>query len=65
VEHHPDPADLLRSLKAIGAGSAVPGRGGLGGRRITLEALRRYREAHGGPDGVPATWHVVYAVASR
>jgi malonyl-CoA O-methyltransferase len=27
--------------------------------------LRRYEAAHGGPAGVAATWHVVYAVASR
>jgi hypothetical protein len=27
--------------------------------------LRRYDEAHAGPAGVPATYHVVYAVAVR
>ena len=65
VEHHPDPGALLRSLKRIGAQGATPGPGGLGGRRITLDMLRRYQGRHGGPRGVPATWHVVYAVASR
>jgi malonyl-CoA O-methyltransferase len=65
VEHHPDPAALLRSLKRIGAQGATPGPGGLGGRRVLLEALERYRLAVGGPNGVPASWHVVYAVASR
>jgi len=65
VERHADPADLLRALKRIGAQGATPGPGGLGGRRVLLEALERYRSAHGGPDGVPASWHVVYAVASR
>ncbi len=64
VEHHPDPAALLRSLKRIGAQGATPGPGGLGGRRTLLAALERYRLA-GGPNGVPASWHVVYAVASR
>ena len=67
VERHPDARALLRSLKAIGAQNAAPegGQAGLAGRRVTLEMLRRYDEAHGGPAGVPATWHVVYALASR
>jgi malonyl-CoA O-methyltransferase len=65
VERHADPAALLRSLKRIGAQGATPGAGGLGGRRATLDMLRGYQRRHGGPDGVPATWHVVYAVASR
>ena len=67
VERHPDARALLRSLKAIGAQNAAPeaGSAGLAGRRVTLEMLRRYDEACGGPAGVPATWHVVYALASR
>jgi hypothetical protein len=27
--------------------------------------LRRYEERHRCPAGVPATWHVIYAVATR
>jgi len=67
VEHHADARALLRTLKAIGAQNAAPGAGtaGLAGRRVTLEMLRRYDATHGGPLGVPATWHVVYALASR
>lgn len=66
VERHPDARAVLRSLKAIGAQNASPAAGaGLAGRRTTLEMLRRYELAHAGPAGVPATWHVVYAVASR
>jgi len=67
VERHPDARSLLRSLKAIGAQNAAPeaGSAGLAGRRVTLEMLRRYDEAYGGSSGVPATWHVVYALASR
>lgn len=65
VEHHPDARAVLRALKAIGAQNAAPGAGGLAGRRTTLEMLRRYEARHGGPGGVPATWHMVYAVASR
>ena len=63
VERHPDARAVLRSLKAIGASGAVPGARGLGGRADTLAALRRYDGRHGGPAGVPATFHVIYAVA--
>jgi malonyl-CoA O-methyltransferase len=65
VLHHPDARAVLRDLKALGASAAVPGRRGLGGRAATLETLRRYEAAHRGPDGVPVTWHVVYALARR
>jgi malonyl-CoA O-methyltransferase len=65
VEWHADARAVLRALKEVGASSAVPGRAGLGGRAATLEALRRYDAAHAGPDGVPATYHVVYAIAGR
>lgn len=65
VEHHPDARAVLRALKAIGAQNASPAAAGLSGRRTTLEMLRRYQERHGGPAGVPVTWHMVYAVASR
>lgn len=65
VERHADARAVLRALKAIGAQSAAPGLAGLAGRRTTLEMLRRYDALHGGSGGVPATWHVVYAVASR
>ena len=63
VERHPDARAVLRALKALGASSAVPGKRGLGGRAETLELLRRYDAAHGGPAGVPATYHVLYALA--
>lgn len=64
-EHHPDARAVLRSLKEIGATSAVPGARGLGGRGATLEMIRRYEAGHRDARGVRATWHVVYAVASR
>jgi malonyl-CoA O-methyltransferase len=63
VERHPDARAVLRALKALGASSAVPGGRGLGGRAETLELLRRYDAAHGGPAGLPATYHVLYAIA--
>lgn len=67
VERHPDARAVLRAIRAVGAGNAVPrtGPGGLGGRGVTLALLDRYDATHGGPGGVPATYHVVYAVARR
>jgi malonyl-CoA O-methyltransferase len=65
VERHADARAVLRALKDVGASSAVPGRAGLGGRAATLEMLRRYDAAHAGRDGVPATYHVVIALAER
>jgi malonyl-CoA O-methyltransferase len=67
VERHADARAVLRAIKEVGASSAVPERGsrGLGGRAATLEMLRVYEERHGGPDGVPATYHVLTAVARR
>lgn len=65
AEHHADARAVLRALKAIGASGAVPGAAGLGGRRATLEMLRRYEERHRCAAGVPATWHVIYALAVR
>jgi malonyl-CoA O-methyltransferase len=65
VEWHEDARAVLRALKEVGASSAVPGRAGLGGRARTLEMLRRYDERHAAREGVPATYHVVYAVAER
>jgi malonyl-CoA O-methyltransferase len=67
VERHPDARAVLHAIRAIGASNAVPREAGsgLGGRRVTVALLDRYDRAHGGPDGVPATYHVVYAVARR
>jgi malonyl-CoA O-methyltransferase len=67
VERHADARAVLRAIRAIGAGNAVPGPagGGLGGRRVTLAMLDRYDATHGDSRGVPATYHVVYAVARR
>jgi malonyl-CoA O-methyltransferase len=67
VERHPDARAVLRAIRAVGAGNAVPRTGsrGLGGRGVTLAMLERYDAVHGGPGGVPATYHVVYAVARR
>jgi malonyl-CoA O-methyltransferase len=66
VVRHASVLELLESLRGIGAGNAVAGRGGgLGLRRAVREATRLYEERHGGEGGVPATWDVAYAVARR
>jgi len=65
VERHADARAVLRALKDVGASSAVPGRAGLGGRAATLEALRLYESRHASSSGVPATYHVLYAVAVK
>ncbi len=65
VEWHPDARAVLRALKEVGASSAVPGRAGLGGRTATVEMLRRYDAAHRTERGVPATYHVLVALAER
>jgi len=65
VEWHPDARAVLRALKEIGASSAVPGRSGLGGRTTTVEMLRRYDATHRAARGVPATYHVLVALAER
>jgi malonyl-CoA O-methyltransferase len=67
VERHADARAVLRAIRAIGAANAVPGApsAGLGGRHLTLALLDRYDALHRDPVGVPATYHVVYAVARR
>jgi malonyl-CoA O-methyltransferase len=67
VERHADARAVLKAIRAIGAGNAVPrGAGsGLGGRSVTLALLDEYDRAFGGGASVPATYHVLYAVARR
>ena len=64
VARHPSARDVLESLRAIGAGNAVAGRGGgLGLARAVGEMSRLYAERHGRDGSVPATWEIAYAVA--
>ena len=68
VELHTHPLALLRALKRMGAGgaplrSAVLPFDGLGARPALERMARLYQARHGGPDGVPATWEIAYAVA--
>jgi len=61
VEWHPDVPTFLKAVRSIGAGNAspLPARG-LAERRVMVEMMRTYTERFGGPDGVPATYTVVY-----
>ncbi|MCY7260392.1 MULTISPECIES: malonyl-ACP O-methyltransferase BioC [Pseudomonas] len=65
VLHYPDVRSLTHELKALGAHNLNPGRpGGLTGRaRIAglIEAYEGFRQ----PQGLPATYQVVYAVLEK
>jgi len=63
--HFPDLRALTHELKALGAHNLNPGRpGGLTGRarvRALVEAYERFRQ----PQGLPATYQVVYGVLRK
>jgi len=65
VLHYPDLRSLTHELKALGAHNLNPGRpGGLTGRariRALVEAYERFRQ----PQGLPATYRVVYGVLRK
>jgi len=66
VEYHPDVSRLLRSLKGIGAQNASADRpGGLASRRIMQCMTEHYTVQHGGKEGIPATYHVVYGLGVK
>lgn len=66
VEHHREVADLLRSLKKIGAGNASPhARRGIASRRLLQLMSDIYRQFYGHSGGVPATYEVFYGLAVR
>ena len=67
MEYHPDVAELLRSIKAIGAATA--GRsdavGGLGWRGLLADMANIYRERFLDRGIIPATYEVIYVVARK
>lgn len=66
IEYHPDVPTLLRSLKRIGAQNAARNRPpGLASRRVMQRMMAHYAERYGTPEGIPATYGVVYALARR
>jgi malonyl-CoA O-methyltransferase len=65
VLHYPDVRGLTSELKALGAHNLNPGRpGGLTGR-ARLRGLVSAYEAFRQPQGLPATYQVVYAVLQK
>jgi malonyl-CoA O-methyltransferase len=66
IEEHPDVAELLRSLKRIGAGNAAPPPAtGLAGRRLMSAMMENYRRDHGRNGLIPATYEVIYGVGTK
>ena len=66
VEYHPDVTRLLRSLKGIGAQNASAHRPpGLASRRVMQCMTEHYTRQYGGPEGVPATYQVIYGVGVK
>ncbi|MDT4864828.1 Malonyl-[acyl-carrier protein] O-methyltransferase [compost metagenome] len=65
ILHYPDVRSLTHELKALGAHNLNPGRpGGLTGRARILaliDAYERFRQ----PQGLPATYRVVYGVLRK
>jgi len=65
VLHYPDVRSLTHELKALGAHNINPGRpGGLTGR-ARIQALIEAYEGFRQPQGLPATYQVVYAVLEK
>ena len=65
VLHYPDVRSLTHELKALGAHNLNPGRpGGLTGRARILALIEAY-EGFRQPQGLPATYQVVYAVLEK
>lgn len=65
-EWHADALALMRSLKKIGAQNAAVSRpSGLSSRRTLQRLARLYAERFGRGAAVPATYHVIYALARR
>ena len=66
VEWHADPGVLLRSLKKIGAQNAHVRRPrGLASRRVMLRMNEVYRREFGTEQGIPATYNVIFGLATR
>ncbi len=66
LEMHDDVPALLRSLKKIGAGNASPlPPQGLGGRRVMHELFEIYRDNYGIDTVIPATYEVIFALATK
>ena len=66
VEFHLDVPDLLRQLKQIGASNATAGRPrGFASRRVMQSMIKFYEEQHRCESGLPASYEVIIATASK
>lgn len=66
VEWHPNVAELLRSLKRIGAQNANPQKpAGLASKRQMLRMMDIYQEQYGTSQGIPATYEVLSLLARK
>lgn len=66
VAYYPDVSHLLRAIKKIGAGTArPPSGGGLGWRAVLQDMAESYRVSYATPEGIPASYGVIYATGSR
>ena len=66
VEYHADVPQLLRQLKQIGASNAAVDRPrGLASRRVMQRMMACYEERYRCGEGLPASYEVVVAIATR
>jgi malonyl-CoA O-methyltransferase len=66
IDWHPDVPALLRQLKRIGASNAAADRPrGLASRQVMQRMIALYESRHRGPQGVPATYEVICAIAEK
>jgi len=66
IDWHPDVPALLRQLKQIGAANAAVGQPkGLAPRQVMQRMIALYEQTHRQPQGIPATYEVVCAIAVK
>jgi malonyl-CoA O-methyltransferase len=66
IDWHPSVPVLLRQLKQIGASNAAADRPkGLASRQVMARMISLYEAAHRQPQGLPATYEVICAVAIK
>jgi len=66
IDWHPDVPALLCQLKQIGASNAAADRPkGLASRQVMQRMIRLYENRYRQPEGLPATYEVVCAVATK
>lgn len=66
VQWHADLAELLYGLKKIGAQNASQRRpAGMASRRVMARLAAGYRERYGRNGQIPATYHLIYALARK